>query len=175
MKSDADGRSMPACEMCGKEFPSLRRALVEGTSMSVCGSCVKFGVEQAGQRNEVTGRSRVTASLEKRATRQRSRDIYDDMQEELVEDYGERVKRAREKRGLTLEQLGDKMAERVQILAKVESQTFHPPDGLVAKLEKELGIKLKEKPEAPAGVGGAKPKPGGPLTLGDLIKQQLKE
>ena len=159
--------------MCGKEFPSLRRAIVEGTAMSVCGGCVKFGVEQAGQQTEVTGRSRVTQSLEKRAVRGRSRDIFEDMKEELVEDYGDRVRQARTRRGLTLEQLGEKLKERVSELAKVEAGTYHPTDALVLKLERELGIKLKEKPEVPAGVGGPKPAKSGPITLGDLIKDEL--
>ena len=174
MKRERDGRAMPSCEMCGKDFPSLRRALVEGTAMSVCGGCVKFGVEQAGAQTEVTGRSRVAASLEKRAQRGRSRDIYDEMQEELVADYGERVKNARTRRGMTIEQLGEKLKERVPTLAKVEAGSFHQPDSLIKKLEKELGIKLTEKPEAPSSAGGPQPK-SGPLTLGDLIKRQLKE
>lgn len=164
---------MSSCEMCGREVPALRRALVEGTAMSVCGNCVKFGVEQAGARTEVTGRSATTQGLERRAVRARSRDIYDEMQEELVEDYGERVKQARLKKGMTLEQLGERLKERVANLSKVEAGSFHPPDTLVKKLERELGIKLKEKPEVPAGVGGPKPTKGGPLTLGDLIKKQL--
>lgn len=164
---------MPSCEMCGKEFPSLRRAIIEGTAMSVCGGCVKFGVEQAGAQTEVTGRSRVTQTLEKRAVRGRTRDIFEDMKEELVEDYGDRVRQARTRKGMTLEQLGEKLKERVSELAKVEAGTYHPTDTLVNKLERELGIKLKEKPETPAGVGGPKPTGDKALTLGDLIKQQL--
>ena len=165
---------MATCEMCGKEVPSLRRAIVEGTTMSVCGGCVKFGVEQAGAQTEVTGRSRVTQSLEQRARRSRSRDIYDDMQEELVEDYGERIRAARQRTGMTVEQLGERLREKAATLAKVEAGSFHPPDALVKKLERELGIKLKEKPEKPAGVGAPKPA-SGPLTLGDLIKQQMEK
>lgn len=165
---------MPSCEMCGKELPSLRRALIEGTVMSVCGNCVKFGVEQAGAQTEVTGRSRTTAALEQRAVRSRPRDIYADAPEELVEDYGARVRAARQKLGLSIEELGKQLNERQTELAKVESGTYHPTDTLVRKLEKALNIKLKEKPETPAGVGGPKPK-SGPLTLGDLIKQQLEK
>lgn len=168
------GRSMPSCEMCGKEFPSLRRATIEGTTMSVCGNCVKFGVEQAGAKTEVTGRSQTTAALERRAVRAKSRDIYDQMQEELVEDYGTRIRQARERKGLTVEQLGERLKERASNLANAEKGTYHPPDTLVAKLERELGIKLKEKAETPSGIGG---RPvgagsGAGFTLGDLIKQQ---
>lgn len=164
---------MASCEMCGKELPSLRRATIEGTIMSVCGDCVKFGVEHAGAAAEVTGRSRVTQSLERRAARGRSRDVFEEMAEELVEDYGARVRRAREARGLTLEQLGEILKTRRDTLAKVESGSYHPEETLIRKLEKELGIKLKEKPEAPSGVGGKPSTPDKALTLGDLIKQQL--
>lgn len=164
---------MPSCEMCGKELPSLRRATIEGTVMSVCGNCVKFGVEHAGAQTEVTGRSRVTQSLERRAARSRSRDVFDEMPEELVEDYGQRVRRAREARGLTLEQLGEILKTRRDTLAKVEGGSYHPEEALIRKLEKELSIKLKEKPEAPAGVGGQMKQPDKALTLGDLIKQQM--
>lgn len=165
---------MPSCEMCGKELPSLRRALVEGTTMNVCGNCVKFGVEQAGAQNEVTGRSRTTAALEQRAVRSRPRDIYANAPEELVEDYGERVRTARQKLGLSIEDLGRQLNEKQTELAKVESGTYHPTDVLVRKLERALNIKLMEKPEAPAGMGGPKPK-SGPLTLGDIIKQQMEK
>ena len=164
---------MPSCEMCGKELPSLRRAIVEGTTMSLCGDCVKFGVEQAGPKNEVTGRSRTTAGLENRAARARTRDVFSDMPEELVEDYGERVRMARQKLGLSIEDVGKQINERQSELAKLEQGTYHPPDTLVKKLERFFNIKLMEKPEAPAGVGAQKPTKGGPITLGDLIKDEL--
>ena len=165
---------MPSCEMCGKELPSLRKAIVEGTMMSVCGNCVKFGVEQAGAATEVTGRSRTTAALQNRAVRGKQRDVFADMPEELVEDYGERVKQARQRLGLSIEDVGKKINERQGELAKLEQGTYHPPDALVRKLEKFFGIKLMEKPEAPAGVGGPKVA-GGPMTLGDMIKSELEK
>lgn len=165
---------MPSCEMCGKEMPSLRRALIEGTTMSVCPNCVKFGVEQAGAQHEVTGRSRTTAALEQRAVRGKTRDIYSEQPEELVEDYGERVRNARNRMGLSIEELGKRLNERQGDLSRLETGAYHPPDSLVRKLEKFFQIKLMEKPEAPAGVGGPKPK-GGPLTLGDLIKSELEK
>jgi putative transcription factor len=163
--------------MCGKELPTLRRALIEGTTMSVCGNCVKFGVEQAGPKVEVTGRSQTTQAMERRAVRSKPRDIYDQMQEELVEDYGDRVKQARQRAGLSIEDLGKAINERASNLAHIENGTYHPPDPLIAKLEKALNVKLKEKPEAPSGMGG---RPMGnvgakELTLGDLIKKQLEK
>lgn len=159
--------------MCGKELPSLRRATIEGTTMHVCGDCIKYGVEQAGAKNEVTGRSRTTAALENRAIRGRTRDVFADMPEELVEDYGDRVRQARNRLGLSIEDVGKQINERQSELAKLESGSYHPPDVLVKKLERFFNIKLMEKPEAPVGVGGPKPQKSGPITLGDLIKDEL--
>src|ERR1051325_202962 len=136
---------MSSCEMCGRDVPALRRAIIEGTPMSVCGNCVKFGVEQAGAQTEVTGRSRITTSLENRAKRHQARDIYAGDQEELAPDYGGRVRTARQKTGLSVEDFGKKINERATILAKVESGSYHPDDGLIIQLERRLGITLKEK------------------------------
>ena len=162
---------MPSCEMCGRDVPGLRKALIEGTSMNVCGNCVKFGVEQAGAQTEVTGRSRITASLESRAKRSQPRDIYAGEEMELAPDYGERVRKARQRTGLSVEDFGKKINERATILAKVESGSYHPDDGLVAKLEKELNVKLKEKVEKPAAGLSGPQTPDRALTLGDLIKK----
>lgn len=143
--------------------------------MSVCGNCVKFGVEVAGPKQEVTGRSTATQALERRAKSRQSRDIYRDMEEELIPDYGEVIRKARERKGMTVEDLGAKILERVPVLQKVEKGALHPPDSLVKKLEKELDVKLMEKPEAPAGMGSQKAKGSGSFTIGDLIKDAQKK
>lgn len=166
---------MGSCEMCGREVPSLRRAIVEGTMMSVCGNCVKFGVEQAGQANEVTGRSRVTQSLDARAKRSQQRDIYAGEEMELAVDYGNRVRKARTERGISVEDLGQKIKEKVTILHKVESGSYHPDDGLVLKLEREFGIKLKEKVDKTTASASSAVTSDKSLTLGDLIKKQLEK
>ncbi|MHB8604932.1 MAG: multiprotein bridging factor aMBF1 [Thermoplasmatota archaeon] len=162
---------MPTCEMCGKELPSLRRATIEGTVMSVCSNCVRFGVEIAGLKTEVTGRSRITDSLARREVRGRPRDVYDAMEEELVEDYSKIIRDARNRRGLSLEQLGAKLLERVNTLSQVESGALRPSDTLVKKLEKEFGVKLMEKPTMPAGVSGVTNRKDASksFTLGDMI------
>lgn len=166
--------------MCGKEVPSLRRATIEGTIMSVCGNCVKYGVEIAGPKTEVTGRSAITQAVQKRATRGRERDIYTDMQEELKPDAGRIVRDARVRKGWTTEELAKRISEREANVKHVESGTLHPDDSLVKRLERELGVKLMEKPEVPAGLGGRsltgnKGTPDKGLTLGDLIKTARDE
>src|SRR3989442_135652 len=93
-------------------------------------------------RNRPPSSAGTTQSLDNRAKRAQPRDVYAEMAEELVEDYGERVKRARTAAGMTLEQLGEKLKTRRDTLAKVESGSYHPEEALIKKLEREFNIKL---------------------------------
>lgn len=164
------------CEMCGKEAEGLRAAIVEGTKMQVCSSCSDFGVEAVGSDQEVTGRSKVTESMEKRRRRMRSRDIYDDMTEQLVPDYGDRVRQGREAKGWSQEDLAKELKEKRSIVSKVEQGKHHPRDDLVDLLEKVLGITLMEKPEpASKGSAGSSSSSDDAMTLGDMLKRELED
>ena len=171
MRNPCIARAMPACEMCGREAP-LRQAIVEGTRMVLCGNCVKFGVEVAGQAMEVTGRSRIVQNLDAREARAKPQDIFAQAETEIVEDFGKRIRDARNKKGLTQEELARRLNERQSVLSKVEAGGQRPNDDLARKLERELAITLYEKvaaaePEAKTGVKGT-------FTLGDLIKREEK-
>ena len=61
---------------------------------------------------------------------------------ELVEDYGERIKRAREAKGLSREDLARLVGIKVSTLRSIENQDFAPDVETAEKLEKILGIKL---------------------------------
>ena len=56
------------------------------------------------------------------------------------------IRDARNKRGITHEQLGQKINEKVTLLKKVETGTIKPDDTLSKKLERFLGIKLYINP-----------------------------
>lgn len=158
--------------MCGREAP-LRTATIEGTRMSVCPSCVKFGVEVAGHQAEVTGRSRVTQALEDRAARQRPKDIFQASETDIVDDFGKRIREGRQRKGLTQEELARKLNERQSILSKVEAGTQRPTEDLARRLQRELGITLFEKVAA-EDAGPAPRSVGSGFTLGDLIKREKK-
>jgi putative transcription factor len=70
---------------------------------------------------------------------------------------------------MTHKELAMKINEKVTVVSKVETGEMRPDDRLVKKLERELGIKLKEKvPETLAG----KESKSGSLTLADHIRMQ---
>jgi putative transcription factor len=164
---------MAACEMCGREAP-LRPAVIEGTRMQVCPTCLKFGVEVAGAKTEVTGRSRVLQGLEQRQARTQPRDVFQQMDTDLVEDFGRVIREARQRKGLTQEELAQKIAERQSVLSKVETGTQRPSDDLARRLERELGIRLFEAAAPAEAERKGAPGADAGLTLGDLIRRKTE-
>lgn len=157
------------CELCGADVPRLKSVAIEETILSVCGECTRFGEEVSSPVLRPSTMPPVIAQrLEARQRRMTPKDVYEQGGEmELMEDFPQRIRIARESRGWKQADLGAKINERVSVIAKLESGTMTPGDDLVRKLERELGIKLKER-VAPVSV--KKATPGAGLTLGDLLK-----
>ncbi len=160
------------CELCGKDVTFLKKVTIEGVQLEVCAECAKFGIEakKEPEKKPEGPKPIVVQRLEVREKRAKPRDVYEaGGKEELVDDFGVRIRNARSKKGMTQKELAMKINERVTVLSKVETNEMRPDDKLVTKLEKELAIKLKEKvPEVLAGKEGR----SGSLTLADLIKMQ---
>jgi putative transcription factor len=93
---------------------------------------------------------------------------------ELVSDFGQRVRQAREGLELSHEDLGRKIRERVSVLRKIESSKMVPDLVLAEKLEHALKIKLRVPPSEPKVQPVLSSKPRG-TTLGDLIQFKVKE
>ncbi|MCX8187261.1 MAG: helix-turn-helix domain-containing protein [Nitrososphaeria archaeon] len=94
---------------------------------------------------------------------------------ELVEDFGEVVRAARIKMGLTQEDLARQLNEKLATIKKIESGEFKPPIVLARRLERFLKVRLLEPVEAPENVAGkvsTRKEPG--ISLGDLIKKESK-
>ncbi len=147
------------CEICGGESDGTI-ALVEGAKMAVCPECSRLGkivwVPRPPPRaHAAPERSPLGAELE------------------AVEGYGGKIKSAREKRGMSLEELAKKINEKANYLERVEHERTLPSESLCHRLQKELGIKLLE----PVGTGaGPTSKPsGGGVTLGDILQVQEKK
>lgn len=161
------------CEMCGKTV-GTRRFMVDKTVMNLGLECAKYGTPMDAPAPVGTQAS-MQQGLERRAQRMTSRSVYENEQPTLVEDYGSRIHKAREAKGLSHEQVGNKVSCRVPELKHIESGKLRPSDIVARKLEKELGIVLYEKPEANTPVvSGANKKPAGAaLTIGDILKDAL--
>lgn len=163
------------CEMCGKDV-SARRHMVDGTVMALGACCSRYGTPLDTPAPQGS-KAAVTQNLERRASRMGSRDIYKEEVWDLVDDFGTRVRRARESRKWDHAALGDKVSARVPQLKQIESNHLRPSDDLAKRLEKQLGITLLEKVDggpAPHVTGANKGGKGG-LTIGDLLKDAKKK
>lgn len=158
------------CEICGAEIRGKSfRITVDRAELEVCDQCKGFGKEvsprgPAGVRKSVPG-SGVVVSF---PGRRQGRNVFDQIKDELVDDYAERIRKAREAKHMTDEQLASRTQSKVNIIRKVERGELVPEDALVRKIEYVLEIKLTEgisEPERTGHRGESRA-----LTLGDLIK-----
>ena len=93
----------------------------------------------------------------------------DEPMDELVEDFNIIVRKARESRGWTREELGAKIYEKVSVINRIESGKMEPDVKLAKKLEKTLNITLIEKYDD-MDLDAFKSAASGPNTLGSIVK-----
>lgn len=131
------------CEVCGRRIiGSPYKAMIEGAKMLVCGECVKLG--------SVSWEAKAEPRLKKVAKRlptlvlptRKQPSITVEGNLELTDDFGLKVRQAREKLGLSHEDLGKKISEKVSVLRKIEGGKMTPDNLLVEKLQHALRIKL---------------------------------
>jgi len=160
------------CEVCGKQTLMLRVVSIEGSELNACQDCAKFGVERSPRPKRTTAEPvHVSEALEKREKRAHSIDVFQQAAEELAPDFSQRIRKARERLNWTPEDLGKKINEKKSVILKLEAGQMSPDDALIRKVERALGIKLKERPTqsmAPRAAGHRG------LTLGDFIKLDKK-
>jgi putative transcription factor len=157
------------CELCGRDC-DCRPATVDGVRMLLCPGCMKHG---QGISKSPESPSGVKQPILERIRRPKEKDVYKKMEKELVSGWNNLIKKAREKKGLSREELGFKISERTVTISKIENGDLRPSDKVIGKLEKELGITLFEDvTKVPSYATGSHSDSG--LTLGDFIKKEDK-
>ncbi len=154
------------CEICGRPDAAIF-ALIEGAKLRVCEACARGGKILYVEQDEAP-RGAVAAQRQQAAQHTMDREEMD-----LVDGYGSKIKSAREKLGLPLAVLGERIAEKESFLDRIEKEHARPSPQLARKIEKELGIEILEKVSSmPFQSGG---KPGKEITLGDVIEVVKKK
>ncbi len=155
---------MANCEICGTDT-TLVRAVIESVEVDVCKACARFG-----EARQTPASSRVE-HYEERAARQRARARPPEQIPTIVDDYALRIKRRRERLGITQEELAKKLAERESVVSALENGMMEPDIALAQKIERSLSIRIIEADEkkGPAVVLHSKSEG---MTLGDLIKKK---
>jgi len=145
------------CEICGKETNIIYVVEVEGAVMNVCAECSKG--KKVIDKIDLSKQEKKVAKAEKEKEKE----------SEIIEHYGEAIRKAREKLGLPLNVLAERINEKASTLLRIEEEKTLPTDKVVKKLEKELGIKLLEQKEAEQTVHV---KPDEPITLWDAAEKK---
>ncbi|KHO44967.1 MAG: hypothetical protein QS98_C0014G0018 [archaeon GW2011_AR3] len=157
------------CEMCGINIAS-QKVLIEGTEMTVCADCGKFGemIEALA-----SAKKDEKATIQKRSvlstfnTRPRAMPE-PEIQEIIVGDYAEILHRKRERMGMTQKEFAAFLAERESIIHKIETNSYEMPIKMARKFEKLLKVSLiEEYEEKKISMGNASS--GDQVTIGDLI------
>ncbi len=152
---------MPGCEICGKRYDILSRALVEGVMIDVCDNCGKFGKVVSASRN-------LSEPTQKRFIAK-----INVSEENIIDNYSELIRKGREKKGLKQEELAKEIAEKESIIHKIETGSMKPSLTLARKLEQFLDIKLVEMLENEKEVGlNVK---NSEMTIGDMLKIQKRK
>ena len=133
------------CEICGKPVPENNpiRAKIEGSVMVVCKECSKLGTIQKAPPKPKFRQQPKGKKQNKTPNRNYSRN--DEPAEELIEDFEMEIRKARESKNWSREDLGKKINERVSVITRIETGKMTPDTKLTRKLEKTLNVKLLEK------------------------------
>ena len=176
---------MVQCEMCGKEISDPQTVKIEGAELDVCGECADFGTEVRQQSSSSSSTKYSTSSSSGSSDssgstassaggsgggRSRRRDMFDEM-EEVAQDYDQRIRNARESKGLSQEELANQLNEKASLIRKLERGNVLPTDEIQRKLEGALSISLT----AGSSEGDTEWEGGsstGTYTLGDVVKRK---
>jgi putative transcription factor len=160
------------CEMCGQDVPVCKKAKVEGLVMQVCSNCMRFGDEVAQKTSgKAVTPAVVSQRLERRENRPVFRDVFEtqDTGDSMVPDFARKITQARNAKRMTKNEFAIRINEKLSVVHKLERGELNPDDKLMKKLERELGISLKEKI---ADVKVEKRAYNQGLTLADFIKKE---
>lgn len=176
---------MVQCEMCGTETGSPKTVKIEGAELEVCDDCADFGTEVRTEETSSTSTKYSTSSSGSSSSSASSpsggssgttggggrRDMFDEM-DEVVQDYDDRIRTAREAEDLTQEELANQLNEKASLIRKLEQGQTLPSDEVQRKLERKLEISLSaggEQPDDADWDGGSS---SGEYTLGDVVERK---
>lgn len=146
------------------------RVIIEGAKVVVCHRCAKLGKPYVEPLPRRAGKRPPAGQYSSRSLRPVFRQDPDEF--EVVESFGARIREAREKMGLTQQDLATRVKERLSIIQKTESEKIVPDMRLCRELEHFLRIVLLT-PRAEVPMSTKMTAPSSP-TLGDIARVKAR-
>jgi putative transcription factor len=126
-----------ACEVCGSPLrASPNRVEIDGAIMVVCNNCARLG-KQIGPSPQARERANPVQNALRTMAQRPSEPEYD-----VDPDYYLKIRQAREKLGMSQEQLGKLLNEKLSVIKMVESKKLKPDVTLTRKFMHQLKINL---------------------------------
>ena len=176
---------MVQCEMCGKDVSSPSRVKIEGAELDVCDECTDFGTEVKTEDSSSTSTKYSTSSSGSSSSSSsssssgssssaggggRRRDMFDEM-DEIVQDYDDQIRSARESKGLSQSELAQQLNEKASLIRKLERGDSLPSDDVREKSEGALSLGLSGGGSADDTEWSGDSSDGN-YTLGDVVKRK---
>ncbi len=126
---------MGVCDICGSTRET-RKTSLEGADIEACYSCVP------GKKEKAYGspRRNIKRGFKKRPELPK-------VNFEFMDDFGDIIKKAREKADITQKDFGLMVNEHSSVIQKIEHNDLKPRLGLAKKIEKKLRIRIINKIE----------------------------
>lgn len=158
------------CEICEKLIAEGKRVRIEGSIVTTCNDCARFG--------EVVGLTSYQKqnSLPPKVEAKKDVDFVVDADDELIEDYAEVIREKRMRRGLKQEELAKLINEPASLIHRIEVGRLEPSPEVARKLQHVLRIKLFKRPQ-PESLLPQTSSSRGEVTLGDMVvvKKKVKK
>jgi len=175
------------CEMCGSPIKGRpREVIVEGARLVVCESCYRKVAERAkgalASRQSLSPASSLarmappTSDGRKAGSKAPSepKKRGPKVELEVVENFPEVVKKARERLGWSTQALANRVMESENVIKRIEQGKLRPTIELAKKLEKALGVRLLQ-PVSEDKVEALVLSDVRELTLGDLANIKTRQ
>ncbi len=132
------------CPICGGIiWGKSQRVLIEGAVVTVCLSCAQYGKKIISKvRSPV--QKRLASNNSNFSPRRHSTPKSDFLKpsHEIVSNYSERIRKARNVKKLTQDQFAQKLNEKPSLIRRIEAGKAEPTIKLAKKIEKVYNIKL---------------------------------
>lgn len=167
------------CEVCGKTLFGVPIIVeIAGHRATTCPSCAR---RIRGEQLRLMEKAKSETLLSKPPTQKIRRkaklklQVESAPQYELIEDFGSKIKRAREDLGLKIEHIARAINIKASTLSKIEAGKIIPSYDVARALERVLDIKIIVKGAPDFLITGVEqPSPPPTITLGELVSLKKK-
>jgi len=131
---------MTECEICGVEIKGKAQYIAIGSSrLQVCQKCAPYGtVVMLDKKAKTTPAGEPPPLVKAKRRLYEQMDLELEAELEIGEDYGRRVKEAREKAGLKQAELAKRINEKQSLVRKIENEEIIPSKAVWGKIERVL-------------------------------------